>query len=163
MKKIQNLFFLVLTLFSLSYSRPSSATVGLLSGNAWLAIGGAAATTGGFAHFVKRFDRHEGIPGFIVFILGIVMLDGENGQEMAFSQVNKEEGQKIGLTEAERLSYNAELDQVNFMLEDVNATLSTMEKPRLEDSAKVWQDLKPMVSDLTFSAIQKISAKSFKK
>jgi hypothetical protein len=168
MKFLTGILALVLTLSTLTYSRRSQAAVGLIMVNPAVILGGLAmAGTGAGALVIFQNASADtevlaGVGGLLALI-GVIVLDGEEGQKVSFRELTPKTAHQVGVTESERLNYNSELDQVNFILSEVESDMAKMKKPTAQDSQKVWSQYKDMVSSKTFSAMTKISTKSLKK
>ncbi len=143
----------VLALSTLTYSRPSNAMIGALMGNPALAIAGASIGVGSFF----AMNATDGEVGIIGLLLGFVILDGENGQTLEFKELSQKSAKSLKVSEEERQSYNAEIDQVRFVASEVSAELGQMKKPKLKDSQKLWSELGQNLAPETLSAVQKIS------
>ena len=168
MKTIKTFIAVVLTVSTLSYSKPSQAVVSLATGGTALiglsmmgvgVVGGVVATA-----IVGQGCRMEGcyvvlvpvVIGAGIAAIGLLILDGE--QQIEFKALTKAEAAKLGITGSELAAYNEELDQANMLLSDVAEEMSKLEKPSAEDSINAWKQVKDLVSSETFTVMQKISA-----
>lgn len=162
MKKITGFLAVVLTASTLAYSTPSKAAVGILTLNPATILGGLAMMGGGVGLLsapTRDFNHINGAGGVIGF-LGIILLDGENGQEIAFGQLSVAAAKKLRVTEVERRSFNAEIDQANFIFDEVGMELKEMHNPTAKDASLIWARYDNLVSDNTFSAMKKVARKS---
>jgi hypothetical protein len=130
---------------------PAVVVAGLIVGGGSYLGGVAIATSGGL-------DRLAGgvLIAFYGAIVGAVILDGENGQTLQFSELSSEQASTLNISEEARSVYNGELDQANSLISDVTSQLSQLENPTAEDSVAAWSKLKDSVSSETYSTMQKI-------
>lgn len=169
MNKIRIFLALILTVVSLTHSKPSKAAVGLFTGGSTAVVGLAVIGTGVVGGYVAsaivgRDCRELGclivlvpvVAGLAVAAVGVVILDGE--QTIEFKELDKAAAAKLAISEEERTSFNAELDQANMLLADVASEMTKIEKPTAQDSVNAWTQVKDLVSPATFSAMQKIAA-----
>lgn len=169
MNKLRLFIALILTVVTLSHSKPSQAAVGAFVGGAvliaGLVISGGAVvgTIGGFVICDRTNDNGDmaGACAIIPMVLGtlalgvgLVVLDGEQGFE--FRELTSVEASKLGVSSSDLAIYNSEVDQANMLMEDVKAELSLKEKATAEDSKAAWDAVKDMVSAETFKTMQKI-------
>jgi hypothetical protein len=168
MKKIINSLAIVLTVFTLSTSRPANAAVGalvamplMISTGIAIAAGGGAATVPALGCMTFRGGEKGlvatlvlGIYGLVAIGVGAMVLDGE--QHMEFAPVTPAQAAKLHLTKAEMNAYNSEVDQVNALADMIGEDLGRMENPTNEDSANAWNDVKDTLAPQTFSALAKI-------
>lgn len=170
MKTLRVFFAVLLTVVTLTHSKPSQAAVGALvavsavsTAGLVIAGGGGALTTVGFFGEPLGLCHNDGclamlapiILGAIAMGIGLVVLDGE--QQIVFQEVDSSAAKKLGLTEEERQSFNTELDEANMLLSDVNAQVAELRNPTSRDSARIWNVMKDLVSPATFSAMVKIA------
>ncbi len=169
MKNIRIFFAVLLTVVTLSHSKPSQAAVSIFTGGATAILGLkviAVGVVGGYATAAiaqstcTSGDCFNGILGVLlggaVIAVGVVILDGE--QAVEFQELDKKKATLLGVSESERESFNSELDQVNMLLEEVTEKMTSLESPTAQDSADAWNNVKDLVSPLTFSAMQKIAS-----
>ncbi len=169
MHKMKILFAVLLTVVTLTHSKPSKAAVGLFTGGSTAVVGLyviGAGVAGGLigAEIMGRDCREMGclivifpvIAGAAVAAVGIVILDGE--QEIEFTALDKAAAAKLNISEAERASFNEELDQANMLLADVATEMTKLAKPSAQDSVNAWNQVKDLISPLTFTAMQKIAS-----
>lgn len=149
---------LLITLSVATYSAPSKAAVGITQLNAGVVLGGLAMTTAGV--LIRKTPGFVGLLGYLGAIIGLVVLDGEQGQEVEFSALSLEEAKSLEITVAEMESFNAEIDQVNILFSEVALQLEGIEKPTTTDAKAAWDGLEGLVAQETFSAMKKISVKS---
>jgi hypothetical protein len=164
MKTLRVFVALLLTVATLTHSRPSQAAVGAAF-SAPVLIAGIVIAGGGSIVTVKMLHDCRGdssglcagltalVLGPIV-ILGLVILDGE--QKVEFKELNLSQAQKLGISSQELAVYNSELDQANMLVADVQSELSKIENPDETDSAAAWNAVKEMVSPETFATMTKI-------
>jgi hypothetical protein len=163
MKHLRLFLAVLLTVTTLTHSRPSQAGAGVLTGGVVLA--GVAILGGGTAIVLNSGDGCDndafGICKAIMTIvllptvvIGMVLLDGE--QLVEFKELSKTDAINLGVSSSDLEIYNSEVDQVNMLVSEVKAELSKLEKPGVEDSAVAWSSMKDLVSPATFATMQKI-------
>lgn len=164
MNKLRLFIALLLTVVTLTHSKPSQATVGafvsapVLIAGIVIAGGGtivtavnAAKCDGDLSSLCAGFIWLLGIP---VIAVGLIVLDGE--QEIAFTELTAAEAAKLGVTASELEIYNSEVDQANALLADVKSELSKLEKPSAQDSKIAWDAVSGLISPETYATMQKI-------
>ncbi len=153
MKRLSSLFLATLLFTNLSFTRPAQATVVTsVTGVAALVLFGAFGATTYYELF-KASKKQK--PFLRAAIFGMMLLDGE--QAIAFSPLNEKEARELQVSEFDRLVFNAELDQVNFIVSEIEAEMSELKHPSVEDSRRAWDDQRSQLSDSTFNVIQKIA------
>ena len=165
MKSLRIFFAVLLTVVTLTHSKPSQATVGAFVAAPVLIAGIAITGTGivGTAIYASKCgngDLNEICKALIVILgipviaVGLIVLDGE--QDIAFSELSASEASRLGVSEAELATYNSEIDQANMLMADVKSELSKLEKPTAQDSVKAWSAVRDLVSPATYATMQKI-------
>lgn len=169
MNKLRIFIALVLTVVTLTHSKPSQATVGAIVSAPVLIAGIAIAGTGviGTAIYASKCgngDMNEICKLFIVMLgipviaVGLIVLDGE--QDIAFSELSKTEAAKIGVSSSELAVYNSEVEQANMLMAEVKSELSKLEKPTAQDSRVAWNAVRDLVSPATYTVMQKIASQN---
>ncbi len=168
MNKLKAFIAVLLTVVTLTHTKPSQAAVGALVSTpvliAGLVIGGAG-LVGTAIGVAKCGDGGGGegsglcsafmiLIGAPVIILGLVVLDGE--QQVEFRELTKAEAKKLEISAADLAVYHSEIDQANMLIADVKTELSKIAKPTAQDSEKAWSSVKDLVSPETFETMQKI-------
>ncbi len=169
MNKLRIFFAVLLTVVTLSHSKPSQAGVGALVATpvliAGLVIGGAGliGTTIGIAKCNKRPSDSAAwcglfvlLVGAPVMLIGLIVLDGE--QEVQFRELDSQEASKLGISESDLAVYNSEVDQTNMLMADVKSELSRIKNPTAQDSKNAWSSVKDLVSPATYTIMQKIAS-----
>ncbi len=168
MQKLKVLFVTLLAVLTLAHSTPSEAVVGKLTHRQKVVTVGLAMTGSGVAIAAGGFALVSAtcvdmgclavlFPlaiGGVIGIAGLITLEGE--QELQFTALDRVAAQRIGVSDAERVAFNEEIDQANILISDVSHQLSTIENLTVEDSASLWDSMRSFVSPETFSAMQKI-------
>lgn len=98
-----------------------------------------------------------GILLLIPFVLGLLLLDGEEGQQVAFSTLDLEQAAEIGVTKSELKIYNSEIDEANMLMAQVTQELAVQEDASPEQAKKLWDELSDSVAPATFKVMQKIA------
>ncbi len=163
MKKILNLFFVAMTVFTISNSKPSEAAVGALVGGPFVLIGLITVGAGGVVAAIPLTcapNCKEGaiavlFLGAIIAAVGLVVLDGE--QPFAFSELSASEAKNLGINAHDLDIYHSELEQANALVKEVTYQLSKVENQKVEDSARAWSSVEDLVSSETFSVMRKIA------
>jgi hypothetical protein len=141
----------------LAYSLPSNAMFGIACfpvGGApqgvLLAIAGIGLMIDGATHVRPDAVAEE--------LVGLIALDGAQGQTFVFKPVLASEAQSLNLTQDELTAYNSQLDEINDVRESVIADLSAMKNPTVADSQAAWKNYDSALSPEAVSAIEKIGA-----
>lgn len=92
------------------------------------------------------------ITGFI----GLILLDGEGSQEIAFQPLTPNQRHALGITEGQRSNYNSEVSELNQVAGAVSRDLSGMKDPTHADSKALWERYGANLSADTLSVAQKI-------
>ncbi len=164
MKSLRLFVALLLTVVTLTHSKPSQAAIGAAVSTPVLIVGiviagGAGVVTLSTLHGC-RGDSSGLCAGLTILLLapivllGLVVLDGE--QQVAFRELNSTEAATLNVSASDLAAYHSEIDQANMLVADVKAELSKIEKPSAADSASAWGKVKDLVSPATFSVMQKI-------
>ncbi len=164
MKKTILSLMLTLSIFTAAI-KPAQAFVvpgGYAVGYAMARIGIFAVAGIVIGQAIVEPDKKPGVPWWMLLpiLAGFVILDGE--QELTYKELSQEQSNKLNMTELERLSFNAEIDQVNATVSFVANELAEMEDPRSEDSIRIWKDVKDLLSPEAFSALIKVTGQLYK-
>jgi hypothetical protein len=173
MKVLRSFLLSLVAVTMLANSNPAKAMVGVFTLNPVLVVGGlAVGVTGGVVTLFSvtlpenRLTRTGyslavagAFTGLLAGAVGFVAFDGQ--QDASFAEISATQAKKLGLTVDEMNSYNSEIDEVNALGAHVDAELSSLSKPTLEDSAAIWSSVKSAVAPATYSAMQKISVQAF--
>jgi hypothetical protein len=169
MKNLKMFFAVLLTVVTLSHSKPSHAVASAFTGGVTAAAGltvmgvgvgvGVVGMAAVYSDCVEIGCIAAIVPagiGAAIALVGLIMLEGE--QRIEFKPVSANDAHKIGLSSAERESFNDELDQANTLLEQVASEITQSEDATPEHAAQIWAGYQSMVNPLTFSAMQKIAS-----
>lgn len=163
MKKMLKTLMLTLIITTSAIPAKSSAGVGLLTGNVPLAIvGGGLTGISSAATFMDLDGFDESPVWFLSSLLGLLILDGEHGAELEFSNINSNDITGTGHTSEDIEIYNSELDQINLIFEQVEHDLSRIDDPTMEDSRLAWESYRMSVSPESYSVMQSIMASILK-
>ena len=168
-KFLKSIVLTTVVLTSLATSRPSQATVGLLTLNAPLLLKGLVISGSGFYAGLAIEDRGYRflsektykpvlLTTMAYTVIGLIMLEDE--QSMSFAEISSSEASKLGISASELAIYNSQLDEVNALFSHVDSELSSIAKPSIQDSSDLWASVKGAVAPETFSVMQKISAQA---
>ncbi|MES2526571.1 MAG: hypothetical protein V4598_05765 [Bdellovibrionota bacterium] len=175
MKNLSRFLAVVLTVSTLTVSKPSHSAVSLVTFNAPLALMslGMLAGSGVVAIISSKFEHDNSdilatgavfgyIGSAIVAAVGIVTLDGEGGQKIAFAELSQKQAKILGVSSEEKRIFNSELDMANQVFAQVTSELDRMEKPKAQDAKALWEQYESMLSAETVSVMKKISQSSAK-
>lgn len=175
MKKLSGFIAMVLTTSALTFSTPSHSAVALVSFNAPLALMSlgmlAGAGVGGIIAEKTYHNNNDiiatggtfiGIGSAIIAAVGIIALDGEGGQKLAFAEISTKQAKALGVSAEEARIFNAELDMANQVFTQVTSDLDRMEKPQAKDAKALWDQYESMLSAETVSVMKKISLSTAK-
>ncbi|MBD65994.1 MAG: hypothetical protein CME62_12355 [Halobacteriovoraceae bacterium] len=164
MKNMKALLLALMVATTLVVPKKSEAAVSLFTGNGILALYGLGATVAGpvaFVGGVADVDSKFSLPliwgGALSFVAGIIMLDGEQEQMMAFETLSPDKSNALGLTNIQSETFNAEIDQANIILEEVSFEVEQLDNRGYEDIRGLWNEYGEYLSPETFQAIEKIS------
>lgn len=167
MKHILALIAMVLSLNTLAPKKAEAGVGGVMAlfgagaGIPVMIVGGAAIGTSAliFASS-KGCEGWECVPitsaGIGALLLGIVLLDDEQNA-LAFTAVDSTTGEELGMTEAERVAYNSELDEINAIRTQIGADLIVSGAPSIEKSNALWSNYSREISSEAFAGVKKIS------
>jgi hypothetical protein len=165
MKQLKSFFCILLVSFSLLHSKPSEAALLQLGYTTKSLIIGVVLAGGGVAgtgYAITQIKKHPVIAiGAMIFItlpailLGSMILDEK--QPIAFKALESAEAKPLGISESERLSFNAEIDAVNALSEYVLLSMEENQNVSEEFASAKWSEVKDAVSPETFNALVKVS------
>lgn len=168
MQKLKAFIAVLLTVVTLSHSKPSQAAVGafvstpVLIAGLVIAGGSGVLTLSGMKKCGNSGESSGLCQGLILLLglpfiaLGVIVLDGEQG--VAFKELSSAEASQLDIPASDLAVYNAEVDQANMLLADVKAELASKKKATAEDSVNAWENLKDTVSPETYATMQKIAS-----
>ncbi len=109
----------------------------------------------------KWIPKQDTLAGtiFVNTIIGTLILDNSGHAKAALSPIGEDVAKKAQITPAELLSYNAELEITQQVLDQVSAEIS--QKPKAEQNhfaSKLWDQYRSVMSPESFSALQKLIA-----
>ena len=175
MKKLSGILALALTTSALTFSTPSYSAVSLVTFNAPLALmslgmlagAGVAGIVGDKSYRSNNDVIASGgaflqIGAAVIAVVGIITLDGEGGQKLAFAEITPKQAKLLGVTNEEKQIFNSELDMANQVFSQVTSELDRMEKPKAQDAKALWEQYESMLSVETVSVMKKISQSSAK-
>ena len=175
MKKLSGFVALVLTVTTLTVSKPSHSAVSLVTFNAPLALmslgmlagAGVAGIVGDKIYRSNNDILASGgaflqIGAAIIAVVGIITLDGEGGQKLVFAELSQKQAKLLGVTAEETRIFNSELDMANQVFTQVTSDLDRMEKPKPKDAKALWEQYESMLSVETVSVMKKISQSTTK-
>ena len=138
----------------------SEAAIGLI-GSAPMVITGLVMTAGGTGSVMVGVTLRGStgafeVMGAVFSVLGLIILDGDEGQKIEFAALSDEQGSMLGITNIERLTYNSEVDLANTILDQISSDVETSENPSEELSKELWGRYSQYVSPETFKVMQTI-------
>lgn len=160
---------LVLCLLTLSLPQKSQAGIGLLiSSRTTRVVGGTmaiagAATTGTSIILNAIFGNSYTLLGISALgavgaILGLVVLDEKNAN-LEFKVISNEMAPKIGVSETELSIYNAEIEELNVVKEEIESKVSS-DVSKKEIIAR-WSEYKDTLSPETLKVASHVSRHIF--
>ncbi len=153
MKKLQvALLSIILSTGFVSTSHAAVASIATLSGA--YGVGLKFALVGlGWIYAGKSFENSSKKLGLIGMVTGAILLD-ESGQKISFQNITIPDAKKAGITLAEMLAYNSEIEEINMVFDEV---VSTLEKqPSEENAFDIWADYQEALSQDAFNALKKL-------
>lgn len=174
-KSISTSLLILSMVATLASPQNAQAIVGLAIANPALAIaGGVIAGASGLAEVVilesPTTSEGDGIVKALELVMlvpaglvGLVILDGSSGQTVAYKAIDNAEATKLGLSAEEVSSYNANLKEINMVLQSVESDLSKMDKPTIEDSRAAWANYDSSLPAPALRAVSKVSAQAIAK
>jgi hypothetical protein len=141
--------------------QPAHAIIGLTAAPGLTIAGIACLSSGlGVGTLMAAADA-EG--GFIIAasaaIVGLVLLDGSAGQDVAFAAVSPAVAQSIGLSSAEAEAYNHELDSINLIRQNVESQMdpAASNQANIQKASALWKSYQNDLSPEAFSAVEKVA------
>lgn len=175
MKKLSGFLAIALTVSALTVSKPSHSAVSLVTFNAPLALMSLGMLAGaGIGGIIAEKNYHSnsdiisngatfiGIGAAVIAVVGIITLDGEGGQKLAFAELSPKQAKVLGVTKEETAIFNSEIDMANQVFTQVTSDLDRMEKPKAQDAKALWEQYESMLSVETVNVMKKISFSSKK-
>jgi hypothetical protein len=174
MKKFKKWLSISLTAFVLGTAvvypiQRAEAVVGLATLNPVMALIGLGTIGAGegllwCGWVCDNFDENGIINGIMAgagilgTVGGLVLLDGSNGQDVAFSPIHSQTlATQIGLSQTELVAYNRQIDAINLIRENVASQLPRDPEHGVQDAASLWEKYRSDLSSAAFSAAQKVS------
>lgn len=169
MKSLRAFIFAIVAVCTLTATTPSKAAIGLGFASPVTIITGAVIAGGGVIA-VGASDKAPDLgSGLLMFfggisaaILGLLVLDGEEGQLVAFGPLSMKDAQSLKISKLEVQAFNRELDQINALASYVDHEVAQIKEPTSQDAANVWNDVKSEVSPEAFRALVKVSENSLR-
>lgn len=148
----------VLAVGIMSTSFQSNAAVGLIN----VATGGTGAivlaglATEVVARGVQLISpiRRELYIGLI--LLGLIVLDGENGQEIQFKKIPESDLSKIKLTKNEAIAFNSNTEELTEAFRIVSSQLTAESKA--EDAKELWSEQESILGSDAINGARKVLA-----
>lgn len=167
MSKLRSMMLVLLAFVTLSTSFPTQAGIGKLTkSRTTMTVGASIAATAGVGTVLVRSASCDGFSclgiavwvamGIAVTTIGLVILEEEGSLE--FRALSAPDAKKLKITEEERLSFNAELDQINALADYVDLELEKLDSEDPYVAADIWNEVKDVLSPASFSALGKVSS-----
>ena len=97
----------------------------------------------------------DGAQGFrLAAIGGLIILDGESGQELEFQRMSDEQLRKMGLTPEEALSYNENLEKLSTSFKVVSSSLTN--DSTKEEAVELWQEQEEILGADAINGARKV-------
>lgn len=87
--------------------------------------------------------------------IGLVLLD-KNTSELSFGEITDSRAKQLGLTKDEQEAFNSQLEEINFLKDDMIEELSTMKNPTLDDANRMWNQSQDILEKNAFIALTKV-------
>jgi hypothetical protein len=147
MKKFFMSALIALSLITIP-TKNSEAAVGLIAGPAVTTVGALVTLTSGVGFALGETILNSWdltiISVYMILPVGLLLLDGE--QTVAFSEVNSTMTHLKSVSADEIETYNAELDQLNAINEQISAEVAA---DKNTDAKARWTDMSALVSPAT--------------
>lgn len=151
MKSIVLTILLALSI-NMATTPKAEAVVGLATGNLVLAVSGIGVTGTGLV--ISAGAQDGGLMFLLGAIWGTIMLDGENGQEVAFEELTDENILDAELTQAEVLAFDRNLEEINLVTNQIASELG--ENSTIEESQALWADYSQALDANAYNALVKL-------
>ncbi len=157
MKKLLVAYLILFLPVSFNANAVVGGVTSLFGGSgAPIAVAGLATFTTGMAISCPAIDCKIGPAGsdMLLMLLGIVLLDGEDDQEIEFQKFTDKQLVEMGLTENEILAYIANLEELGTSLKVVSSKLDS-ESTR-EESVAQWDAIREILGDDAVNGARKV-------
>lgn len=94
-------------------------------------------------------------------LFGLILLDGENGQEIEFRKMAHDDLLKINLSEDEARAYNENTEELTQAFKIVSSDLTKNSK--IEDAKQLWDEQEAILGTDTINGARKVLANALKK
>ncbi len=132
------------TIAVLSTSFQANAAIGLINmltgGTATIALSGLGIGAFGIGSSIAMgvlSGGRDGIDPTPFLLLGLIVLDGEKGQEIQFKEMDLNDLKEMGLNRNEALAYNQNTEELSQAFRVVQSELTP--SSTAEDSKKLWE------------------------
>jgi hypothetical protein len=141
------------TLAIMGSSFQSNAAVGISTGGLG---GGLLVVLGGLTLLNEAASPLVSSRNISVFgiLAGLILLDGENGQEIQFKKLPVEELKKMNLTAEEAAAYNDNTAELTEAFKMVSSEVTT--KTTMEESRKLWADQAEIIGENAINGARKV-------
>ena len=163
---------------SVAYPHRAHAIVGAATANPLLMIAGgvtmgAGVILGGTALGTAVFTTDTaawtaGGFGIAALVVGLILLDEQDGRMLMFSELTEAGQKKLGISEDQAKAYNSEIPNLTAIAETMAQELSLFDQMKLKKSetaelknnksAVLWEHYKSSISQESIEVIQKIRA-----
>jgi len=158
---------LVLTMaFNFQAQAAVGGVVALAGGGATVALAGLGVSGVSFGLFMAnaytlKSETVGFFTGYVGFLLGLVILDGEEGQEIQFKKLNQNEITQMNLSPSEALAYNDNTEELTAAFKLVSSELSN--ESSVEVAAKLWSQQEEILGKDAINGVRKVIANALKK
>ena len=139
---------------ALTFPNPGSVILGAAI------IGGAAVSAYGGYRLIRQGQGTVGTAVILTSLFsaywGLLILEGE--QDGKFSELSAEAAGTLGISEANRDVYNAEVDQVNAIAREIGLELKRQKTDSAELARDLWLELGTELSPETMDVVVKIAS-----
>jgi hypothetical protein len=95
------------------------------------------------------------------YIVGLIVLDGEDGQQIQFKNIDQQQLLKMGLTEDEAIAYNDNVEELSAAFNEVSRNLT--KDSSKDDAVKLWQEQQEILGTAAISGARKVVQFNLKK
>ena len=130
----------------------------------YVGLGGVA---GSFFVGVLAGPGNEGLStlsaytAMVSLVVGVIILDGENGQEIQFKKMSEADLLNINLTQNEARAYNENIEELTQAFKMVSSDLNKDSK--VEDAVKLWDEQESILGSDTINGARKVLAHALRK
>lgn len=92
--------------------------------------------------------------GAALMTVGLIVLDGEDGREISFSQMEESKLLDLGLSQDEALAYNENTEELSIAFSVVSGQLNA--KSKVSEAEALWEEQAQIIGEAPIAALRKI-------